>query len=120
VNDQAVVGSDRPAELDPVTVERARIVLHDIGEEFVRLRKESRAGAWSSLQERLMKHIDLIVPYACSLKDFLSISSNIEEFLRTEQGTKADPMEALQQWLNVPAVPRRDNPVDVSDNGVIQ
>jgi hypothetical protein len=75
--------------------------MREIGEEFVRLRKESRAGAWSSLQERLMTNLGLLVPDATSMKDFFSLAMAIEDFLRTEQGSESmHPMEALEKWLN--------------------
>lgn len=86
--------------------------MREIGEEFVRLREDSRAGAWSALQRKLMSHFDVLVPYAVSMKDFLALSIDIEEFLKTEQGTESmHPMEALEHWLATPE-PAPDSPID--------
>lgn len=75
--------------------------MKEIGEEFVRLREGSRSGAWSSLQRKLMSNMDLLVPEATSLKDFLNLSIDVENFLRTEQGSESlHPMQALENWLN--------------------
>ncbi len=79
--------------------------MQEIGEQFVRLRTESRAGAWSDLQAKLMVNMGLLVPAACSMKDFLSLSMDIEAFLKTEQGSESlHPTEALERWLNEGAV----------------
>ena len=88
-----------PDPRDTIATE-ARVIMAEIGDEFVRLRKESRAGAWSALQEKLMSNMGILVPNATSLKDFLSMSMSIEEFLKTEQGSESlHPMEALERWL---------------------
>jgi hypothetical protein len=76
-------------------------VLTEIGEEFVRLRTESRAGAWSQLQAKLNANLGLLVPAATSMKDFFALSMDIEAFLKTEQGSESlHPTEALERWLN--------------------
>lgn len=70
----------------------------------MRLRKESRAGAWADLQERLMTNMAALVPDITSLKDMLGLSVSIEEFMKTEVGSQSlDPSEALQRFLNAPS-----------------
>ena len=91
--------------------------MKEIGEEFVRLREGSRSGAWSSLQRKLMSNMDLLVPEATSLKDFLNLSVDMENFLKTEQGSESmHPMQALEKWLN------EGNPPSTADDaeGTIQ
>lgn len=81
----------------------------------MRLRKESRAGAWSALQEKLMLNFGVLVPEAASMTDFFKLSMAIEDFLRTEQGSESlHPIEALAKFLNEPI------PVEPDDNEVIQ
>lgn len=93
--------------------------MREIGEEFVRLRESSRAGAWSDLQRRLMGHFDVLVPMVVSMKDFLALSIDIETFLKTEQGSESlHPMEALERWLAKPQ-PRNDA-ADDEPRGAIQ
>jgi hypothetical protein len=75
--------------------------MQEIGDEFVRLRSDSRAGAWSSLQKKLMENMGLLVPAATSMKDFLALNMAIEDFLKTEQGASSlHPTEALAAFLN--------------------
>ena len=89
--------------------------MKQIGDEFVRLRKESRAGAWADLQERLMANFGILVPEAASMTDFFKLSMAIEDFLRTEQGHESmHPMEALEAFLNKP------NDSDSDFTGAIQ
>ena len=94
--------------------------MKEIGEEFVRLREGSRSGAWSSLQRKLMSNMDLLVPEATSLKDFLNLSVDIENFLKTEQGSESmHPMQALESWLNA-KVPENKEDDDDTVGGPIQ
>lgn len=101
-------------------------MLTEIGEEFVRLRTESRAGAWANLQAKLNANLGLLVPAATSMKDFFALSMDIEAFLKTEQGSESlHPTEALEQWLNeggpTPlAVPTDDDPDEPVPEGRIQ
>jgi hypothetical protein len=92
--------------------------MQEIGEEFVRLREGARAGAWSDLQKRLMTHMGDLVPDATSLKDFLGLAIDIENFLKTEQGSNSmHPMEALEAFLNTDDSPA---PVDFPTEGRLQ
>jgi hypothetical protein len=89
--------------------------MREIGEEFVRLRENSRAGAWADLQKKLMSNMDTLVPEATSLKDFLGLSIDIENFLKTEQGSESlHPIEALAKFLNEPITS-----IDDSDPGEV-
>ena len=73
----------------------------------MRLRKESRAGAWADLQERLMTNLGTLVPDVTGLKDLLTLNRDIEEFMKTEAGSQSlDPAEALQRFLNSPTPSR--------------
>lgn len=94
-------------------------MLAEIGEEFVRLRTESRAGAWSNLQAKLNQNLGVLVPAATSMKDFFALSMEIESFLKTEQGSESlHPTEALEQWLNEGGPTPPPTPTDDSDETV--
>lgn len=94
---QVEAESVEPAEevVDP------HIILRRAGERFVHNRRENRMKAYAELQETLMSHMGALVPSVCSLKDFLSSNYDLEQFIKTDQGAQADPVVAIEEWLNV-------------------
>lgn len=80
---------------------RGRELMREIGEEYDRLRTDSRAKGWADLQRKLMRSMHILVPETVSLDQVISMSLKIEEFLKTEQGNSSmHPIEALEKWLN--------------------
>ena len=91
--------------------------MKEIGEEYDRLRENSRAGGWADLQRIIMRSMHILVPETTSFKEIVSIALDIESFLKTEQGAQSmHPMEALENWLNAAPAPPPATDEDSDDD----
>jgi hypothetical protein len=92
-------------------------LLNHIGQEFVRLRQNNRAGAWAYLQEELMRNMGTLVPHTTSLKDLISQNIDIESFMKSAEGTKSmDPIETMAHFLNSPPPSTHSAPATTEDD----
>ena len=89
-------------------------VLHEIGERFNELKRERSADAYRFLQEALMSKIDVLVPVVIPLKDFLSMTTELEKFLKGSVSQQGEtPTEFLARWLNEPESPVEESAAEV-------
>lgn len=56
--------------------------------------------AYRQLQSDLMRNMGSLVPAVVSLKDLLTTSIGIEEFLKGASDTGKNPLEVFQEFLN--------------------
>jgi len=80
--------------------EEAVRLLQSIGTEFSRLRKTNRSGAWADLEDKIAKSGHVLVPDALSMKDWVGLMIDIEQFRKAESGSAEVPGDALAKWLS--------------------
>jgi hypothetical protein len=81
--------------------EMASELIREIGEKFVKARKEGRSGAWGELEDQLMLSAHIIISAGLmSPKDWVSLAIDIEQFRKSDSGTSKPPGDWLSEWLS--------------------
>jgi len=84
-------------------------VLAAIGRAFVEHRRQGRTFAWADLQAKVMSNPHLLIPERMTMKEWIEVGVHIEDFLKQEEGVKAeDPLAAVQQFLMGSDTPATD------------
>ena len=91
----------------------AGAILSDIGRRFVKLRENGKPEAWRRLQADIMAHLNELCPAVIPLKDALSASREIEDFLKgggTVKGKSTE--EVVRDFLLTDSIGSLDFPLD--------